>query len=173
VKRDNWEGGHRVPMIAKWPGRIQAGSTTAQTVCLTDIMATCAALAGADLPDDAAEDSVDLSPVLSGRDGGEPVREFTLHQTISLALGIREGKWKYLDHRGSGGNNYAKDGRWGAKMFAIKDNAPDAPAQLYDLEADPGETTNVYDAHPEVVQRLKAKLDAARESGRSAPRNRS
>jgi len=170
VKRDNWEGGHRVPMIAKWPGRVKAGSTTNQTACLTDVMATCAALVGAELPNDAAEDSVDLSPVLLGQDGGKPVREFTLHQTNRLAMAIREGQWKYLDHKGSGGNNYEKKGVWGAKELARKDNAPDAPAQLFNLKSDPGETTNMYDRHPEVVQRLKAKLEKAKSSGRSVPK---
>ena len=106
VKRDNWEGGHRVPMIARWPGRISSGSKTDQTTCLTDVMATCAAVVGASLPNDAAEDSMNMLPVFLGEDGSQPLREFTLHQTISLALAIREGKWKYLDHQGSGGNKY-------------------------------------------------------------------
>lgn len=64
MKRDNWEGGHRVPMIARWPGIIKAGTIADQTVCLTDLMATCAAIIGTDLPSDAAEDSVNLLPVL-------------------------------------------------------------------------------------------------------------
>ena len=85
-------------MIATWPGRIKPGTTTDQTACLTDIMATCAEIVGASLPNDAAEDSCSILPVLLGEDGGRAVREFTLHQTMSLALAIREGKWKYLDH---------------------------------------------------------------------------
>ena len=55
VKRDNWEGGHRVPMLVRWPGQVKAGSVSDQTVCLTDLMATCAKIVGAKLPDDAAE----------------------------------------------------------------------------------------------------------------------
>ena len=66
VKRDQWEGGHRVPFIARWPKRIEAGSTSEQTVCLTDLMATCAALTGAKIPSDAAEDSFNILPVLLG-----------------------------------------------------------------------------------------------------------
>jgi arylsulfatase A len=166
MKRDQWEGGHRVPFIVRWPGKVAAGSTSDQTVCLTDIMATCAALTGAVLPDDAAEDSFDLSPVLLGRDGG-PVREYTLHQTISLALAIRRGPWKYLAHRGSGGNNYDTPL---LKPFAVLDSVPDAPGQLYNLQDDPGETRNLYDQHPEIVQELKELLDRSRREGRSAPR---
>lgn len=165
MKRDNWEGGHRVPMIARWPGKVAAGSTSDQTVCLTDIMATCAAVVDAELPNHAAEDSFNLLPVLLGEAEG-PVRDFTLHQTISLALSIRKGDWKYLDHQGSGGNRYAK-GK--LVQFALPDTAPDAPGQLYNLKADPGETTNLYHEHPQVVEELKDQLEEFKKSGRSAP----
>jgi arylsulfatase A len=166
VKRDQWEGGHRVPFIARWKGKIAPGSTTNQTISLTDIMATCAAVVETKLPDNAAEDSVNIFPVLLGKDGGKPVREYTLHQTISLALAIRQGPWKYLDHRGSGGNNYDKGEM---KPFALTDTEPNAPGQLYNLEADPGETTNLYFKEPGIVKNLKSLLDASKASGRSAP----
>jgi arylsulfatase A-like enzyme len=159
IKRDDWEGGHRVPMIARWPGRIKPGTRSAQTICLTDLMATCAALVGTRLPDNAAEDSCNMLPVLLGKDGGKPIRDFTLHQTISLALAIREGKWKYLDHQGSGGNRYDTPD---LAPYALEEKSPAAPGQLYDLEQDPGETNNLYFKHPEVVKRLKAKLDQAK-----------
>ena len=166
MKRDNWEGGHRIPFIARWPGKVSAGTTTDQTVCLTDIMATCAAIAGADLPNDAAEDSVDFLPVLLGKQT-EPVRRYTLHQTNLLELAIRRGKWKYLDHRGSGGNRYSREH---LKPFVLPDTAPGAPGQLYDLDSDPGERTNLYYKRPEIVKELKAKLEAFKSSGRSVPR---
>lgn len=167
MKRDNWEGGHRVPMIARWPGKIPAGSTTDQTFCLTDVMATCAAVTGAEVPRDAAEDSFDFLPVLLGKQADDkPIREFTLQQTISLALAIRRGPWKYLDHRGSGGNNYELPP---LDPFRLKDTAPDAPGQLYNLASDPGETRNLYNEHPDIVRELKSKLDEFRATGRSAP----
>jgi len=169
VKRDQWEGGHRVPFIARWPKRIEAGSTSEQTVCLTDLMATCATLSGNTIPRDAAEDSFDILPALLGQAGDKPIREYTLHQTISLALAIRHGDWKYLDHKGSGGNNYERKGEWGLKQFALPERAPDAPGQLYNLANDPGETTNLHNEHPEIVKTLKAKLEALKKSGRSAP----
>ena len=164
MKRDNWEGGHRVPMIARWPGKIKAGSTTDQTMCLTDIMATCAAIAGQKIPDDAAEDSFDMLPVLLGEQGEQPIRDYTLHQTISLDLAIRQGDWKYLDHQGSGGNRYD---RGPLQQFALPNAAPDAPGQLYNLADDPGETKNLYEKHPEVVKRLKALLEKTKSTGRS------
>ncbi len=169
VKRDQWEGGHRTPFLVRWPGKVKAGSTSDQLTSLTDVMATCAAIAGAKLPHDAAEDSFDMLPVLLGRDGETPVRQYMLEQTISLAMSIREGNWKYLDHKGSGGNNYGRDGDWGMKQFALPELDPDAPGQLYDLRADPGETTNLYSKHPERVKAMKAKLEELKESGRSAP----
>ena len=169
VKRDNWEGGHRVPFIARWPGKIKPGSTSKQTICLSDLVATCAAIVETDLPNDAAEDSYNFLPALLGTDDGKPVRQYTLHQTISLALAIRRGPWKYLDHKGSGGNNYGRGGRWGMKQYALVEKAPKAPAQLYNLDNDPGETTNLYFKNPEIVKELKAKLEEYKKSGRSAP----
>ncbi|HSG70613.1 MAG TPA: sulfatase-like hydrolase/transferase, partial [Planctomycetaceae bacterium] len=168
MKRDNWEGGHRVPLIVRWPGQVEAGSTTDQTICLTDVMATCADVVGAELPNDAAEDSVSFLSVLTGsQPESEPIRTYTLHQTISLALSIRRGPWKYLDHRGSGGNNYDRPN---LKPFQLKETAPNAPGQLYNLEADPGETQNLFFEHPEIVSELKTKLEEFKASGRSVPR---
>ncbi len=166
VKRDQWEGGHRVPMIARWPGVVPAGAVSAQTFNLTDLVATVAGLTGYRLPLDSAEDSFDFSKVLTGTDSGAPVRDHTLHQTNRLALAIREGPWKYLDHSGSGGNDYERPELAG---YALDDGAPDAPAQLYDLSVDPGETRNLYFERPEIVERLKARLDGLVAAGRSAP----
>jgi hypothetical protein len=131
-------------------------------------MATCAAVTGAEIPNDAAEDSFDFLPVLLGKQADDkPVRRYTLHQTISLALSIRRGPWKYLDHRGSGGNDYDQPH---LKRFRLQNTAPDAPGQLYNLASDPGETRNLYDQHPDIVRELKSKLDEFRATGRSAPK---
>jgi len=166
MKRDNWEGGHRIPFIVVWPGKVAPGSTSDQTICLTDIMATCAAITGSKLPDDSAEDSFSILPVLLGKDNGKPLRPYTLHQTISLALGIRKGNWKYLDHKGSGGNDYSK----GELLpYALPELAPTAPGQLYNLSSDSGERTNLYFKYPEVVRELKELLDKSKLKGRSSP----
>jgi arylsulfatase A-like enzyme len=156
-------------MLVRWPGKVKAGSVSEQTVCLTDIMATCAEIVGAKLPDDAAEDSFDLLPVFLGK-ADKPMRAFTLHQTISLALAIRQGDWKYLDHKGSGGSNYNRDGEWGLKQYALPEKAPDAPGQLYNLKDDPGETNNLYFKKPGIRKELQAKLEKFKKSGRSAPK---
>lgn len=164
MKRDNWEGGHRVPFLAKWPGNIKPNSTCNQTVCLTDFMATFADMIGARLPQNAGEDSVSLLPLLQGKE--QPVREHTIHQTMSNALAIRHGHWKYLDHKGSGGNRYDTPL---LKPYRIPDTAPKAPGQLYHLDRDPGEKINLSGKHPDVVKKLNQKLQSFRKNGRSAP----
>ena len=97
----------------------------------------------------------------------KPVRPYVLHQTISLALAIREGDWKYLDHMGSGGSNYNRDGEWGLKQYALPEKAPNAPGQLYNLKSDPGEKDNLYFKRPEIVKRLKRLLESTKKMGRS------
>ena len=169
VKRDNWEGGHRVPYIVRWPGKVEPGTVSDQLMSLTDEMATYAEMVGRKLPNDAAEDSYSMLPVLLGEQGDTPVRRHLIQQTIRLKMSIRRGKWKYLDHRGSGGNDYNRTGPVGMKPYAMEDTDPDAPGQLYNLEEDPGETTNLYSKHPEIVRELKEKLEHFKESGRSAP----
>ncbi len=164
MKRDDWEGGHRVPFIVRWPGKVKPDSTSAQTVSLTDVMATCAAVCGATLPGDAAPDSCNLLPVLLNGDGSKLARDYTVQQACSV-LSIRQGPWKYLDHRGSGGNNYDTSE---LKAYALPDIAPDAPGQLYNLETDPGEKTNLYFKRPEIVKELKSLLEASKVSGRTA-----
>lgn len=168
MKRDDWEGGHRVPFLVRWPGKVKAGTTCTQLASLTDVMATVGAVIGAELPNDAAEDSFNLLPALLGKDRG-PIRPYLLQQALggSRALSIRRGDWKYLDHPGSGGNNYEKDPA--LKAFLVPEAAPGAPGQLYDLATDPGETKNLYHRHPEVVKSLKALLEQSKASGRSRP----
>ena len=166
MKRDQWEGGHRVPFLVRWPGKVKPGTTSAQLASLTDVMATVAAIIGADLPNDAAEDSFNLLPALLGKDSG-PIRHYLLEQAFGGArtLSVRRGHWKYLDHPGSGGNRY--DNSPGLKPFMLPDTAPGAPGQLYNLETDPGETRNLYFEQPQIAKELKTILDQSKASGRS------
>jgi arylsulfatase A-like enzyme len=166
MKRDQWEGGHRVPFLVRWPGRVQPGSTSVQLASLTDLMATFAAIVGTALPSDAAEDSFNLLPALLGQ-ADAPLRPYLLQQAFGGArhLSIRRGPWKYLDHPGSGGNRYESNP--GLKPFILTDTAPDAPGQLYNLETDPGEKRNLYHEHPTIVHELKTLLEQSKTSGRS------
>ncbi len=169
VKRDQWEGGHRTPFIVRWSGKVKANTTSDQLMSLTDVMATCADIVGVKLPDNAAEDSYSMLTVLSGTQGNKPVRQYMLQQTISLEMSIRDGNWKYLDHKGSGGNDYDGEGEWSMSPYKLEDTDPDAPGQLYNLETDPGETINLYSKYPGIVKKLKAKLEEFKNSGRSVP----
>ena len=165
LKGSIYEGGHRIPFIARWPAKIKPGSTTGALTTFTDMMATFAAIVGAKLPPDAGEDSVSILPALLGEERAEPIRDYTLSQTMSLAMGIRQGPWKLLDHRGSGGNNYDSPL---LRPWRLENTAPGAAGQLYNLDVDPGETTNLYLKRPEIVAELKRLLATSRESGRSA-----
>lgn len=170
MKRDGWEGGHRVPFIARWPGRIPPGQVSDQMTNTTDIFATLASVVGYTLPEEAARDSFDMLPVMLGRQpANESVRPHLLTQSFRGEFQIRKGHWKYLEHPGSGGNNYQRPP---LNRYALPETAPDAPGQLYNMEHDPGETTNLYFAEPEKREELQSLLERLKSSGRSAPRRR-
>ena len=156
-KGDLWDGGHRVPFFVRWPAKVKAGTTCDQLVSLNDLMATCAELTGAALPDTAGEDSVSFLPALAGK-LVESARKGVVHHSFSGHFAYRMGKWKLLLAKASGG--------WTSPTEA---EAPaDAPkAQLYDMEADPGETKNLYESHPEVAERLLKQLETEVKRGRS------
>ncbi|MGH7202151.1 MAG: sulfatase family protein [Planctomycetaceae bacterium] len=157
-KADIWEGGHRVPFIVRWPGKIKAGSTSDQTICLTDLPATCAAIVGAELPQNAGEDSYDILPALLGTDEGRPIREATVHHSLHGTFAIRQGDWKLVLGLGSGGFTQPR----------VIEPKPGEPAgQLYNLAADPAEERNVYAEHPEIVARLRQLLENYKTRGRS------
>lgn len=156
TKADIWEGGHRVPFIARWPGKTPAGAVSAELVELTDLLATAADIIGVELPPGAGPDSRSILPALLTEKPGKPVREFAIHHSMQGVFAIREGPWKLVhDHRGSGGFSEPK------QLDPAKEGGP--LGQLYQLENDPSETRNVYDEHPDVVERLAARLKAVQE----------
>jgi arylsulfatase A len=161
AKADIWEGGHRVPFIVRWPGRVKAGTTSDETICLSDLLATSAALVGAKLPDNAGEDSVSFLPALLGEKRTRPLREATVHHSIDGRFAIRQGDWKLALCSGSGGWSAPRDQATTAKNFPS--------VQLYNLAADPGETNNLHATHPEVVARLTGLLEKYVAAGRSTP----
>jgi arylsulfatase A-like enzyme len=135
-----YDGGHRVPFIARWPGVIEAGTTNDALICLNDVMATTAELLDVDLPDDAAEDSHSILPLLTGEATSLPDRPAVVHHDYRGNFAIRRGKWKLI--------------------------AYDKP-ELYDMDADPKETTNLIKQQPEVAEGLAALLRSYKDSGRS------
>jgi arylsulfatase A len=149
MKGDAFEGGHRVPFLVRWPKHVAKGSTSEQTICFTDVMATCVAATDSGLAEGSGEDSISFLPQLVG----EPAvkrREVTVLKAAATV--VREGKWKLIRHKGSGG--FTRNAKTGA-----------ARGQLYDLDADLAETQNLYTEHPDVVGRL------ARHAARAHPTN--
>lgn len=145
--RDNkgsiYEGGHREPFLARWPGRIKPGTTSDQIISITDIFATCASLLGKALPENAGEDSVCFLKCLYGQQKG-PFREASVQQSGKKALAIRKGKWKLIVH----GDN---------------------KRELFDLNADIGEKYNLIETNPEVATELALLLQSYLDKGRSTP----
>jgi len=168
-KTDVWEGGTRVPFIARWPGHIEPGSTSDNLLSLSDVLATLAAITGQSLPTWAGEDSFNQLPALLG-DETSPARKSMITQSYTGILSIRLGKWKLiLDTLGSGGlYRYSLEVQPHATMAPWRPDKSNT-GQLYDLEQDLYETTNVFQEHPEVVQELKLLLWRQITSGRSRP----
>lgn len=166
MKRDNWEGGHRVPFLVRWPGKIKGGSTSSGLTSLCDIFMTAAEIVGAKVSTNTAEDSFSLLPVLLGKETST-ARPYLLQQAFSGSrdLAIRRGRWKYMAHKGSGGNNYQNNAE--LQRYALPDNAADASGQLFDLENDPGETKNLALERPEIVAELQELLKQSLASGRT------
>ncbi len=154
VKADVFEGGNRVPFLVHWPGHVAAGSENDQPFCLTDVYATLAAITGTELKRNEAEDSFSLLPVLSG-EAEQVDRAPVIHQASSRMKAIRDGKWKLILGNGSGG-------RSDPRGEAFK-----RPYQLYNLDADISETTNLIQDRPEVAKRLENHFKEIRDSGRS------
>ena len=142
-KRSIYEGGHRVPFIARWPGKVKPGSINHHTVCLNDLMATAAEISGATLPDEAGEDSVSLIPELLAT-SPTGVREATIHQSASADLAIRRGPWKLI---------FMKDGS----------------RKLYNLDTDLSEAQNTLATNSEIAKDLTMLMQRYISTGRSTP----
>jgi arylsulfatase A-like enzyme len=160
TKADIFEGGHRIPFMVRWPGRVKPGSTSDQLLCLTDFMATCAEMLGTKLPEDAGEDSVSFLPVLLGR-ADRPLREAVVHHSVNGSFAIRQGDWKLALCPDSGGWSAPRPGTEAAKKLPA--------VQLYNVREDIGESRNLQDQQPEIVARLTRLLEEYIANGRSIP----
>ena len=173
-----WEGGHRVPFIARWPGHIQPGSRSDQLICSIDMMAAFSAIVGHSLGPDDGPDSFNVLPALTG----EPIKPIRDHLVIAPArashLSVRAGKWVYIAGQGSGGFGRDVGGpgavAWTGEINSditpegtIKKDAP--PQQLYDLEGDLSQAKNVIRDNPAEARKLKALLKKIKTAKRSAP----
>ncbi|MCX6585298.1 MAG: arylsulfatase [Acidobacteria bacterium] len=156
-KSDIQEGGHRVPLLAHWPGRIAAGGLSTQLVCLTDLFATVAELAGVKLGEGMAEDSISFAPALRG-EGATRMRTAVVHHSGNGLFAIRDREWKLVLGRGSGGFT---------SPVKVEPGAGEPEGELYHVLSDPHEDHNLYAEKPEVVARLRDQLETWRRQGRS------
>lgn len=152
-KADAWEGGHRVPFIVRWPSVAKAGVVNDQLIHQADLIRTFADIFGAELPDDAGEDSFSLLPLLKGED--KPVRTHAVSNSIRGVPAVRRGPWKYIAAPGSGG--------WG------KGGDQTQPVQLYNLTEDLAETKNLAAAMPGKLAEIQALFETIIINGRSTP----
>jgi len=153
MKGDAYEGGHRMPFIVRWPGQVKSGSVSDQTVAFTDVLATFAAVTGVELPEGQGPDSASFLPALQGNDTS--TRGPLVLKSARGHFTIRSGKWKYINGVGSGGFSDGFDKAY--RAVSAGEGGP--TAQLYDMQKDPGETTNLFFAEPEVVKKLAAELE--------------
>eukprot|EP01047_Picozoa_sp_COSAG01_P034822 COSAG01_NODE_2635_length_7330_cov_64.494145_3_plen_495_part_00 len=156
-KADIWDGGHRVPFIVRWPGKVTPGSQCSQLICLTDFFRTAVEVLGVQVPPGSCEDSVSFLQALFGNPI-ESNRAGVVHHSISGHFAYRSGDWKLLLARGSGGWSSPKEKDMGADS---------EEAQLYNLAKDPREQDNLYRQQPDVAKKLLDQLVNDVESGRS------
>ena len=170
-----FEGGHRIPLLVRWPGNIKPGTVCHQIVCLSDLMATLAELLGIQLPDSAGVDSVSNLPIWMDPEAPE-VRESIVHQGWDGTLSIRRGDYKLeMCLEGSGGDRNHPGPRDtylspNGKLPAIERAEAPTPKvryQLYNLRTDIGEYVNIIDEHPDIAEALKRELVACVRNGRT------
>jgi arylsulfatase A len=164
LKRDIYEGGHHVPYIIKWPGKTEPGTVSQALVSQIDLMATLAEAIGFEIPDDCAEDSHSLLPLIRGE--AESVRTTHIHNTNKNGYAIRHGDWVLIDHKH--GYVSGRNKKWEAKRGYPADN--DQLVELYNLKEDIGQKRNRSKDYPGKVAAMKSLLKNIRQQGHSAPR---
>ena len=164
LKRDLYEGGHHVPLIVRWPGITTPGRVCDALVSQIDLFATFADMLQFDLPANAAEDSHDLMPLLTGQTEG--VRTTHVHNTKPDQYAIRHGDWLLVDAKT--GYVSGRNRGWEAKRGYQPDDGQ--AVELYNLHDDPGQRANLAREYPKRVEEMQRRLQAIRDQGYSAPR---
>ncbi len=153
MKADIYDGGHRIPLIVRWPGKIKAGSVSNFRTTLTNLIATCADLINTPLNDTTGEDSQSIFPVLMGNDEFKTEAMPIVHHSSQGFFALRKGDWKLIEKRGSGGFSQP----------VVVESKPGEPlGALYNMDEDPSETNNLYNEKPRLVRELLAELDSIR-----------
>ncbi len=167
AKRDTWEGGHRVPFLVRWPGRIKPGSVSEETICHVDLMATVAMILGVPLFGDTGVDSHNLLPAFLGKKPTKPIRETTIHHSGSGKLVIRQGDWVLISAAAGDDNGRLGEPEWFKKERGY--TVHDQPAELYNLRQDPSQRHNVYADNLALAAEMSELLRKSISEGRSTP----
>jgi arylsulfatase A len=167
VKRDVWEGGHHVPFIIKWPGHVEANSTTKEVISQVDIMATLTSITGIELPENAAPDSYDLTPVIKGTKYKSPLREATIHNTYSSIWAIRKGDWLYINNSTGGHRELPPSFK---ELTGYKDF--DTKGLLFNMVEDSEQRVNLYEKYPAKNIEMNNLLEAYRTRSYSVKRSK-
>jgi arylsulfatase A len=167
AKRDARDGGHRVPFLARWPGKIKPGSTSRETICHVDLMATVAAVLHVQLPADAGVDSVSILPALLGIQQAAPLREATVHHSAQGKFAIRRGDWVLIFAPNGDDNGKQGEPAWFQQDRGYTSHT--ARGELYNLSADPGQRQNRYTSETSIVAELTSLMERYVTEGRSTP----
>ena len=166
VKRDIYEGGHRVPFIVRWPGQVAGGSVSDEVVSQVDLAATFASIIDYALSEDEAIDSYNLLPVWRGADYARPLRTATVQNTHAGKYALRQGDWVLID--GSTGAS-KKEAPGYLKRFGLEAYGKGHEGLLFNLKKDPRQAKNLYAEHPEKVAAMRSLLQRYRDGERCAP----
>ncbi|GAB5561682.1 MAG: arylsulfatase [Synoicihabitans sp.] len=166
VKRDIYEGGHRVPFIVRWPGEIEAGSVSDEVVSQVDLAATFADIVDYPLSEDEAIDSYNLLPVLQGEDYTRPLRTATVQNTSAGKYALRQGDWVLIDAPSGAAQ---KESTAYLQHFELEGYGKDNPGLLFNLKDDPRQSRNLYAQYPEKVASMRSLLKRYIDGERCAP----
>ncbi len=165
LKRDVWEGGHHVPFLIKWPGQIKPNSTSNEVISQIDVMATLASATGTELPENAAPDSYDLTPVICGQEYQTPLREATIHNTYNSIWAIRKGDWLYINNSTGGHRELPESFK---QLTGYTDF--DTETLLFNMVDDAAQRVNLYHEYPEKIKEMDKLLLEYRNSSSSVKR---
>ena len=160
-KGDIWDGGHRVPFLVRWPRHVDPGSRSDEIIGLSDLMATCAAIVGVELPANSGEDTDSILSILLGDTLNESVREAIVHHSVFGMFAIRQAQWKLIFGKGSGSSR---------EPPAVDPAEGVPPGRLYDMADDLGETDNLWSKRSHIVKCLSSLMNRYRQEGRSSIR---
>lgn len=158
MKADAFEGGHRIPFIVRWPGKIKPASQCSEPTTLTNLLATCSSILNTKLSDNEGEDSFSILPLLLGNVSEYKRPEAIINHSSRGLFAVRSGDWKLILGLGSGGFS---------KPESYQPKTGEAPGQLFNIKDDPSETINLYLQNPDKVKELSAILKKYQETGRS------